>query len=104
MITEIPNFYFEDQEERKKQDELRTHNFNKSILTSALNKINETLSGIGGYLGRKKLNQGGSTDDDNNKPVLLSDYLKLGLHLATLSDREREIVQDLLDKSFPKYK
>ena len=39
-----------------------------------------------------------------NKPILLSDYLKLGLTLANLTDSEREIVKDLLDKTLPKYK
>ena len=101
---EIPSFYLEDQEERKKQDELLKHSFNKIILSSALNKINDTLSGINGVAVRRKLNEGGPTDDNNNKPILLSDYLKLGLTLANLNDTEREIVKDLLDKSFPKYK
>ena len=101
---EIPDFYFEEEEEQKRQDELRKHNFDKILLSSALNKIDDTLSGINGVAVRRKLNEGGPTDDNNNKPILLSDYLKLGLTLANLTDSEREIVKDLLDKSFPKYK
>ena len=101
---EIPDFYFEEEEGRKKQDELRKHNFHKILLSSAISKIDDTLSGINGVAVRRKLNEGGPTNGNNNKPILLSDYLKLGLTLANLTDSEREIVKDLLDKTLPKYK
>ena len=80
------------------------NNFDKILLSSALNKIDDTLSGINGVAVRRKLNEGGPTNGNNNKPILLSDYLKLGLTLANLTDSEREIVKDLLDKTLPKYK
>ena len=62
------------------------------------------MSGIGLVSARRKLNEGGSPDDDEKpRPIQLSDYLELGLRIATLSDKERELVKDLLKKTlYPK--
>ena len=39
--------------------------------------------------------------DASNKPPTLEDYLRLGMSLARLSDEERKMVQQMLDRSKP---
>ena len=66
------------------------------IFKSALNKIEDAASGIGHFNFQKlRLESGGPVD----KPPTLEDYLKLGLSLAILTDDERRVVQEMLDKS-----
>ena len=83
-------------------------NLDRLILASAIEKIDGAASGIGGIsfdkakskgvAGQLHLNDGGPA----NKPPTLEQYLKLGLSLANLTEDERRVVQDLLDKSLPK--
>jgi len=78
--------------------------FNEMILSNALAKINNTMSGIGVVPARRKLNEGGPPDDvEKPRPIQLSDYLELGLGLANLTEIERKLVEDLLKKTlYPK--
>ena len=83
-------------------------NLDRLILAGAIEKIDGAASGIGGIsfdkakskgvAGQLHLNDGGPA----NKPPTLEQYLKLGLSLANLTEDERRVVQDLLDKSLPK--
>lgn len=83
-------------------------NLDNLILAGALKKIDNANSGVGkrlfnkarskGLVGQLHLNDGGPAD----KPPTLDDYLKLGLSLATLTDDERRVIQELLDKTLPK--
>ena len=78
--------------------------FNEMILSNALAKINNTMSGIGVVPARRKLNEGGPPDDvEKPKPIRLQDYLELGLRLANLTEVERKLVEDLIKKTlYPK--
>jgi len=78
--------------------------FNEMILSNALAKINNTMSGIGVVPARRKLNEGGPPDDvEKPRPIQLNDYLELGLGLANLTEIERKLVEDLLKKTlYPK--
>ena len=78
--------------------------FNEMILSNALAKINNTMSGIGVVPARRKLNEGGPPDDvEKPRPIQLNDYLELGLRLANLTEIERKLVEDLLKKTlYPK--
>ena len=73
-------------------------------LSNALAKIHDTMTGIGFVPARKKLNEGGSSDDpEKPRPIRLQDYLELGLGLANLTEIERKLVEDLLKKTlYPK--
>ena len=73
-------------------------------LSNALAKIHDTMTGIGFVPARKKLNEGGSSDDpEKPKPIRLQDYLELGLGLANLTEIERKLVEDLIKKTlYPK--
>ena len=73
-------------------------------LSNALAKIHDTMTGIGFVPARKKLNEGGSSDDpEKPKPIRLQDYLELGLGLANLTEIERKMVEDLIKKTlYPK--
>ena len=60
----------------------------EKALLAALNKI------------RVKLNEGGNA----KPPIDLDEYLKLGLSLSQLSDKEREAIKYMLDNVFGKDK
>ena len=93
----------------KKYDEIET-----MILNNALAKIDEAMSsGLSSIAARKKLEGGGKVVDflsyaKRNKPKIkqlnLADYFKVGMTVANLSESERELVNDLLRRSFPKKK
>ena len=63
-----------------------------------MRKIDEANSGIGGINPRRiaAMNSGGPVDDG---PPTLDQYLKLGMQLANLTDAERAVVKDLLDRT-----
>ena len=74
----------------------RENELKNLIFKSALNKIEDAASGIGQFeFQRLRLESGGPTD----RPPTLEDYLKFGLSLAVLTDDERRIVQEMLDKT-----
>ena len=73
-------------------------------LSNALAKIDSTMSGIGVVPARRKLDEGGSSDDpEKPRPIRLQDYLELGLGIANLTEIERKMVEDLIKKTlYPK--
>ena len=93
-------------------------NYDDIVLSGALAKIDNVMSGImsmakGGIIRDPSFtyyNEGGSAkkppikDPIPVKKIDIMDYHKLGLALADLSDYERDLVKELLDKTLPKSK
>ena len=73
------------------------------ILSSAMNKISDAMSGVSGLLARSRLNSGGSIKAKIKQPkqikrINLADYFKAGIRVADLSPQERTQVNSLLSK------
>ena len=72
------------------------------LLSSAMTKISDAMSGIGGQLMRQKLSGGGSSNKPKQpaapKEINLADYFRYGATVADLTDNEREQVNALLKK------
>ena len=73
------------------------------ILSSAMNKISDAMSGVSGLLARSRLNSGGSIKAKIKQPkeikrINLADYFKAGVNVADLSPEERAQVNSLLSK------
>ena len=73
------------------------------ILSSAMNKISDAMSGVSGLLARSRLNNGGSIKAKIKQPkeikrINLADYFKAGVNVADLSPEERAQVNSLLSK------
>ena len=76
------------------QDNFMEDKLNNLLLDSAMRKIADANSGIGGISPRMlyAMNSGGPVDDG---PPTLEEYLKLGITLANLTPSEQKVVQDL---------
>ena len=73
------------------------------ILSSAMNKISDAMSGVSGLLARSRLNSGGAIKAKIKQPkqikrINLADYFKAGVNVADLSPEERAQVNSLLSK------
>ncbi len=71
------------------------------ILSSAMNKISDAMSGISGLMARSRLNSGGKAKIKQPKQIKrinLADYFKAGIRVADLSPQERTQVNSLLSK------
>ena len=73
------------------------------ILSSAMNKISDAMSGVSGLIARKTLAEGGSGKAKIKQPkqikrINLADYFKAGINVADLSPQERTQVNSLLSK------
>ena len=71
-------------------------NLKNMLANSAIEKIKDHYSGVNQLAFRRSLNDGGASND---KPPTLEDYLKLGITLANLTQAERDVVQEMLDKT-----
>ena len=105
-------------EENKKESNRIKKNYDDIVLSGALAKIDNVMSGImsmakGGIIRDPSFtyyNEGGSAkkpptkDPIPVKKIDIMDYHKLGLALADLSDYKRDLVKELLDKTLPKSK
>lgn len=83
----------------KKEFDKRT-GMDDMLLSSAMQKISDAMSGIGGVIGRRIMNGGGPI---NKKPIVpkeinLADYFKAGVRVADLTPAEKEQVNALLKK------
>ena len=80
------------------QDNFMEDKLNNLLLDSAMRKIADANSGIGGISPRMlyAMNSGGPVDDG---PPTLEEYLKLGITLANLTPSEQKVVQDLLNRT-----
>jgi len=72
-------------------DKERFRNYAAAVIDSAKQKFERDHTGLPSIL----------LADASNKPPTLDDYIRLGLSLARLSDEERKLVQQMLDKSKP---
>ena len=105
-------------EENKKETKRIKKNYDDIVLSGALAKIDNVMSGImsmakGGIIRDPSFtyyNEGGSAkkppikDPIPVKKIDIMDYHKLGMTLADLSDYERDLVKELLDKTLFKTK
>ena len=104
--------FLKEQEYIRKQDEQK---FKDIVLAGALGKIDDTMSGImsmamGGIIRDPNYtyySDGGSANKPKDpatkiKKLNLADYFQYGMKIADLTESEREVVNDLLKKSFGK--
>jgi len=95
--------FLKEQEYIRKQDERK---FKDIVLAGALGKIDDAMSGIMSTV-RSGFDDGGSTSKPKDpatkiKKLNLADYFQYGMKIADLTESEREVVNDLLKKSFGK--
>jgi len=95
--------FLKEQEYIRKQDEQK---FKDIVLAGALGKIDDAMSGIMSMV-RGSFDDGGSTSKPKDpatkiKKLNLADYFQYGMKIADLTESEREVVNDLLKKSFGK--
>ena len=95
--------FLKEQEYIRKQDEKR---YKDIVLAGALGKIDDAMSGIMSMV-RGGFDDGGSTSKPKDpttkiKKLNLADYFQYGMKIADLTESEREVVNDLLKKSFEK--
>ena len=95
--------FLKEQEYIRKQDERK---FKDIVLAGALGKIDDAMSGIMSTV-RGGFDDGGSTSKPKDpatkiKKLNLADYFQYGMKIADLTESEREVVNDLLKKSFGK--
>jgi len=95
--------FLKEQEYIRKQDEQK---FKDIVLAGALGKIDDAMSGIMSMV-RGGFDDGGSTSKPKDpatkiKKLNLADYFQYGMKIADLTESEREVVNDLLKKSFGK--
>jgi hypothetical protein len=104
--------FLKEQEYIRKQDEQK---FKDIVLAGALGKIDDAMSGImsmamGGIIRDPSYtyySDGGSANKPTDpatkiKKLNLADYFQYGMKIADLTESEREVVNDLLKKSFGK--
>ena len=104
--------FLKEQEYIRKQDEQK---FKDIVLAGALGKIDDAMSGImsmamGGIIRDPSYtyySDGGSASKPKDpatkiKKLNLADYFQYGMKIADLTESEREVVNDLLKKSFGK--
>tara|TARA_B100000959_G_C14840091_1_gene565655 strand:- start:68 stop:766 length:699 start_codon:yes stop_codon:yes gene_type:complete len=104
--------FLKEQEYTRKQDEKR---FKDIVLAGALGKIDDAVSGImsmamGGIIKDPSYtyySDGGSADKPKDpakkiRKLNLADYFQYGMRIADLTNSEREVVNDLLKKTFSK--
>jgi len=104
--------FLKEQEYIRKQDEQK---FKDIVLAGALGKIDDAMSGImsmamGGIIRDPSYtyySDGGSANKPKDpatkiKKLNLADYFQYGMKIADLTESEREVVNDLLKKSFGK--
>jgi len=104
--------FLKEQEYIRKQDEQK---FKDIVLAGALGKIDDAMSGImsmamGGIIRDPNYtyySDGGSANKPKDpatkiKKLNLADYFQYGMKIADLTESEREVVNDLLKKSFGK--
>ena len=104
--------FLKEQEYIRKQDERK---FKDIVLAGALGKIDDAMSGImsmavGGIIRDPSYtyySDGGSASKPKDpatkiKKLNLADYFQYGMKIADLTESEREVVNDLLKKSFGK--
>ena len=104
--------FLKEQEYIRKQDEKR---YKDIVLAGALGKIDDAMSGImsmamGGIIRDPSYtyySDGGSANKPKDpatkiKKLNLADYFQYGMKIADLTESEREVVNDLLKKSFGK--
>ncbi|WP_435117048.1 hypothetical protein ACIJYF_01255 [Candidatus Pelagibacter bacterium nBUS_49] len=102
--------FLKEQEYIRKQDEQK---FKDIVLAGALGKIDDAMSGImsmamGGIIRDPSYtyySDGGSANKPKDpatkiKKLNLADYFQYGMKIADLTESEREVVNDLLKKSF----
>lgn len=102
--------FLKEQEYIRKQDEQK---FKDIVLAGALGKIDDAMSGImsmamGGIIRDPSYtyySDGGSANKPKDpatkiKKLNLADYFQYGMKIADLTEFEREVVNDLLKKSF----
>lgn len=102
--------FLKEQEYIRKQDEQK---FKDIVLAGALGKIDDAMSGImsmamGGIIRDPSYtyySDGGSTSNPKDpakkiKKLNLADYFQYGMKIADLTESEREVVNDLLKKTF----
>ena len=88
-------------------NESRKKKFEDMVLSGALAKIDNVMSGIMS-MARNQFSDGGSSKNKPKDPtnavrkLNLADYFRYGMTLAELSDQERELVNTILKKSFSK--
>jgi len=95
--------FLKEQEYIRKQDEQK---YKDIVLAGALGKIDDAMSGIMSTV-RGGFDDGGSTSKPKDpatkiKKLNLADYFQYGMKIADLTESEREVVNDLLKKSFGK--
>ena len=95
--------FLKEQEYIRKQEEKR---YKDIVLAGALGKIDDAMSGIMSTV-RSGFDDGGSTSKPKDpatkiKKLNLADYFQYGMKIADLTESEREVVNDLLKKSFGK--
>ena len=104
--------FLKEQEYIRKQDEQK---FKDIVLAGALGKIDDAMSGImsmamGGIIRDPSYtyySDGGSANKPKDpatkiKKLNLADYFQYGMKIADLTESEREVVNELLKKSFGK--
>ena len=102
--------FLKEQEYIRKQDEQK---FKDIVLAGALGKIDDAMSGImsmamGGIIRDPSYtyySDGGSTSNPKDpakkiKKLNLADYFQYGMKIADLTESEREVVNDLLKRTF----
>jgi len=102
--------FLKEQEYIRKQDERK---FKDIVLAGALGKIDDAMSGImsmamGGIIrdpSYTNYSDGGSTSNPKDpakkiKKLNLADYFQYGMKIADLTESEREVVNDLLKRTF----
>jgi len=102
--------FLKEQEYIRKQDERK---FKDIVLAGALGKIDDAMSGImsmamGGIIRDPSYtyySDGGSTSNPKDpakkiKKLNLADYFQYGMKIADLTESEREVVNDLLKRTF----
>ena len=103
-------------EDNKKESRRIKKKYDDIVLSGALAKIDNVMSGImsmakGGIIKDPTYtyySEGGSSkkppikDPIPIKKIDIMDYHKLGMALADLSEYERDLIKDLLEKTLPK--
>ena len=103
-------------EDNKKESKRMKKKYDEIVLSGALAKIDNVMSGImsmakGGIIKDPTYtyySEGGSSkkppikDPIPIKKIDIMDYHKLGMALADLSEYERDLIKDLLEKTLPK--
>jgi hypothetical protein len=103
-------------EDNKKESKKMKKKYDEIVLSGALAKIDNVMSGImsmakGGIIKDPTYtyySEGGSSkkppikDPIPVKKIDIMDYHKLGMALADLSEYERDLIKDLLEKTLPK--